>query len=248
MKSVKVKLIISNVLLGVLTLLLVGVTIAYFTDTKQISNTLTAGNVKIMLSESAVKRDSAGNLVKDEGATKIFGKPNETVNNYGVIYPGQTICKDPLVENIGNTDAWVAVKVTLTDGRGTLNSLIGYEGYEDIDIELLLGGGLLDEKVHVGTWNNIPYVCHNDKYAMVQVSNVNDGKWEFYFFYLSKFTHGDSSTVFESLNIPVQWNNQEMEKIADLKIKVQAFASQTQGFDTCFDAMKTAFPEHFKFN
>ena len=63
--TLKLKLIISNVLLAVITLLLVGVTIAYFSDTAQISNTLTSGSVKIMLSESAVKKDKFGNLVAD---------------------------------------------------------------------------------------------------------------------------------------------------------------------------------------
>lgn len=248
MKSIKAKLIVSNILLGVLMLLLVGITLAYFTDTKQISNTLTSGNVRIMLTESAVKRDSTGNLVKDEGAAKIHGDAGEKVHDYGVIYPGISICKDPTVENIGINDAWVAVKVTLTDGRGRLDKVIGYEGYQDIDIELLLHGGLLDEETHVITWNDIPYVCNNDNYAMVQIPNAIDGKWEFYFFYHNKFVKGDSSVVFDAMDIPMELSNEDMQEFIDFKIRVEAFASQTEGFDSCFEAMNTAFPEHFNFN
>lgn len=247
MKSIKAKLIVSNVLLGVLTLLLIGVTIAYFTDTKQISNTLTSGNVRIMLSEAAVKSDGAGNLVEDNTKTRIFGKNDATIHDYGTIYPGQTIYKDPTIQNTGTNDAWIAAKVTITDGQGDLHKIIGYEGYQEIDIETLLGGRLLAEKVHVGTWNGIENVCYNERYAMVQVADVAEGEFSFYFFFLSTFKQGDSEVLFDTLSIPAEWNNAEMQELIDLDIKIQAFASQTQEMESCFDAMKTAFPDYFKF-
>lgn len=247
MKSIKAKLIVSNVLLGVLTILLVGVTIAYFTDSRQISNTLTSGNVKIMLSEAAVKPDGAGNLIEDANAPRYFGGIDETSHDYGVIYPGQTIFKDPTIQNTGSNEAWIAAKVTLTDGAGDIHKLMGYEGYHEIDIEMLLSGGLLDESVHVGTWNGIEDVCYNDRYAMVQVSDVAEGKYEFYFFFLSTYEQGQSEMLFNHVNISDEWNNEAMQELRELKIDIRAFASQTQSMESCFDAMTKAFPEYFIF-
>ena len=53
----------SGILLGLLVVLLVATTLAYFSDTRQVTNTITAGNVEIVLSEAQVKPDSTGNLV-----------------------------------------------------------------------------------------------------------------------------------------------------------------------------------------
>ncbi|MBO5911889.1 MAG: hypothetical protein J6Q76_00260, partial [Clostridia bacterium] len=50
-KVIKFNLYMSCILLGVLVLMLVGVTFAYFSSTKQVTNTFTAGNVEIALSE-----------------------------------------------------------------------------------------------------------------------------------------------------------------------------------------------------
>ena len=65
MKSLKQKLIITNILLVISVLLLIGTTVAYFTDKAQITNTLTTGDVKIVLTEAEVKSDGKGNLIED---------------------------------------------------------------------------------------------------------------------------------------------------------------------------------------
>lgn len=247
MRKLKIKLIISNVLLLVAIMLLVGATIAYFTDSKKISSTLTSGNVKIMLSEAAVKQDTAGNLVEDNNATRVFGGQDFSIHDYGKIYPGQTIYKDPTIQNTGDNDAWIAAKVTLKDGEGELHKIIGYDNYEGIDIEMLLIGGLLDERVHVGTWNGIENVCYNERYAMVQVPSAAEGEFEFYFFFLETFEQGHSEVLFDTLSIPAYWNNQEMKELVNLEIQIQAFGAQTSGFETCYDAMTNAFPTYFDF-
>jgi len=73
MRSVKAKLIVSNTLLIVAVLLLVGTTIAYFSEQKSITNTMTSGNVSIKLSEAQVKPDEFGNLVLDNDKPRVFG-------------------------------------------------------------------------------------------------------------------------------------------------------------------------------
>lgn len=248
-KVVKFNLYTSCVLLTVLVLMFVGVTVAYFSDTKQAATTFTAGNVKIALSEAAVKRDAAGNLVEDAAAPRVFGKAEEpVVNKYGKMYPGQTVWKDPTIQNIGDEAEWIAAKVILTDGAGDLTKVMGYEGFDSIDIEWLLTGGLLDEKVHFGTWNGIPNVCYNDRYAMIQVPHSNEGKYEFIFLLLQPVGVDESVVIFDQIVFPTEWNNSEMQQLVDLKVHVQAFGVQTFQLESCLDAMTASFPEHFKFN
>ena len=247
-KVIKFNLYMSCILLGVLVLMLVGVTFAYFSSTRQVTNTFTAGNVEIALSEAAVKRDAQGNLVEDSNADRIYGTANAKTNDYGRVYPGQTVYKDPTVTNTGDNPEWVAVKVTMTDGAGDINSIIGYPGYEEIDIELLLSGGLLEEKVHFHTWNGIPDVGLSDNYAMIQKASVADGRYEFYFLMLKPLEPGKSVTIFDHINFDREWSNSDMQQLSDFTIHVQAFGVQTLDLDSCFDAMTEAFPTHFDFD
>lgn len=247
MKSLKFKLIISNILLSVVVLLLIGTTIAYFTDTKGISNTLTSGNVTITLSEAEVKSDNAGNLVEDTNAQRFFGTANSATHDYKTIFPGQSIFKDPTIQNIGDQDAWIAAKITLTDGAGHIDRVLSYPGYQGIDIKELLYGGLIGESAHVGVWNGIEQVRHNDNYAMVQIPDAATGKFEFYFFLNNKFLQGDSTVIFDHMNIPDYFSSEDMQEFKELTIDIRAYAVQARGFDNCFDAMKEAFPSHFDF-
>lgn len=244
----KFNLYMSCVLLVVIVLIFLGVTMAYFTDTVQSTSTFVSGNVKLTLSEAAVKADTHGNLVEDTEKPRIFGALEETViHNYGKIYPGQTAVKDPTITNTGNTPEWVAAKVTLTDGTGDLTKVMGYENYDGIDLEILLSGGLLADEIHFGDWNGIPNVRHNDHYALIQVPDASSGKFTFYFLMLKPLDVGKSVMIFDKITFPQDWNNKEMKELADLKINVQAFGVQTSQMESCLDAMTTAFPEHFNF-
>ena len=105
----KFNIVMSCVILAILVVMFVGATIAYFSDHVETAATFTAGNVKIALSEAAVKKDDKGNLVADTQQPRIFGAQEQTViNDYGKIYPGQTVCKDPTVTNTGDEAEWIA--------------------------------------------------------------------------------------------------------------------------------------------
>ena len=235
-------------LLGTVLMLTNG-SIAYFFDTENADATLTAGNVDIELTEAAIKQDPAsGNLVADPDKPRVKGSEMGASRNYGTIYPGMSIHKDPVITNVGSDAAWVAARVTFHDGAGNLLNIMGYEGFHAIDIEVLLGGALLDEDVTVGTWNNYPNVCYNDRYAMVQIVDPTAEEFEFFFFILDKMEPGESVQIFESMNIPPEWTSTEMKELVNLNIRVQALGVQTFSFETCYDAMIAAFPQLFSNN
>lgn len=247
-KIVKFNLYMSFVLLTVFVLMFLAATIAYFTDTSETKAVLTSGNVKLSLSESAVKQDESGNLVKDPDQPRIFGTVEDVVvNDYGRVYPGMTIHKDPTIKNTGNVPEWVAAKVTFTDGSGDLHKIMGYTGYQEIDIEKLLAGGLLDDHVDVEDWNGFSDVCVGDRYVMLQVADGTEGKYEFFFLMLQPLGVGDEITIFDKVAFNSMWSGDHMKELAELEIHVQAYGVQTFQMEDCLQAMTSAFPDHFPF-
>lgn len=82
----KGKLLLAAVAL--LLVLFIGGTAAYFTDTKTTTNTFTLGNVEITLTES-----------------------NWVAANAAGIVPGQSIDKNPVIQNTGASPAFVFIKI-----------------------------------------------------------------------------------------------------------------------------------------
>ena len=241
--------ILSLVLAASFIAIAAGGSIAFFTDSRETTSVFTAGNVYIELSEAAVVRDTAGNMVADATKDRITGAVIDgsapVTNNYGSVFPGQTITKDPTIKNIGDGSAWVAAKVIIKDGAQDVHKLFGYDGYDELDIERLLAGGLLDETVTVGVWNGIEDVCYNDNYAMVQVADRANDTYEFYFIMLKPIEKDESVLLFDTMTIHPLFGNEQMKEFRELSITVQAFAVQTFGFSDCYSAMSTAFSEHF---
>ena len=114
-------------------------------------------------------------------------------------------------------------------------------------MEVLLGGGLLDEVTHFGDWNNYQYVTYNDRYAMIQVPDRTEGKYEFYFFLLEPLQPDESLLLFDEFHVPDEWSGADMQHLKYLEIKVEAFGVQVYELDNCIKAMTEAFPEHFDF-
>ncbi len=245
-------ILISELLLLLLAIALFAqATYAYFTSQVQVSGTITSGSVKIVLYESAVQRDSEGNLVKDPDKPEIMGTSTGTIHDYGIVYPGQSIYKDPTIRNTGTNDAYIAAKISILDGDGDIHRVIGIsDDYDEIDIEMLFSGGILDDAnnfgdVHFGEWNGIKNVIHNERFAMLQVPCREESRYDIYVFFLNPMSHGECVTIFNGMHFSPDFTNVEMAEFSDLRIDICGFGVQTLGFESCFDAMVGALPEHF---
>ena len=245
MKSLKAMLIFEILVLIASIMLFAQATYAYFTATTSAKVTITSGEVKILLSEAAVKRDADGNLIEDTASARIFGSSAGAVHDYGAVHPGMSIYKDPTIQNIGRNDAYVAAKITVTDGAGDIHRVIGFEYFDDIDITMLLGGGVFDEGAHYGTWNGLENVTYNDRFAYVQVPHRAEGKYDIYFFILDPLVYGEAVTLFDSMVFPTDFTGTDMDEFRDLRIDIYGFGVQTYGFASCYEAMLGALPEHF---
>lgn len=86
----KKKITAAALVLALLTLTVIGGTMAYFTDTKDVTNTFTMGNVKIELSETEWDKTADHTLM-----------------------PGKVYAKNPTIENTGTEDAYLFLDVNL---------------------------------------------------------------------------------------------------------------------------------------
>ncbi|MBQ3534426.1 MAG: hypothetical protein IJA56_04645 [Clostridia bacterium] len=244
----KKKIVALCLVICMLAIAIVGGTLAYFTDTKTVENTFTAGQVAITLDEAKVKKDdTTGNLVKD-GDARISGNaigitPLATQNYH--LFPAMTIVKDPTITVGGSESAYVAAKVTVT---GNIYDLVGVTGYDNIDITQIASGGLMEEAATQDfNWNGLSMVYKNDTYAIYQDADKGNNTWTLYIFMEGAQAVGTKITLFDTLTINKDWDNAEMAKINGMKINVEAYATQTNGFADCFTAMTTAFDTAFDF-
>ena len=77
--------------------MVIGGTLAYFTDSKTATNTFTMGNVNIKLDETDIKNPEGDRV---------------TSNAYDV-YPGEVVTKDPIVHNTGKNGAYIRATVNV---------------------------------------------------------------------------------------------------------------------------------------
>ena len=119
---------------------IVGASMAYFTDTKEATNTFTVGNVKIKLLESSLHRENAGIANGQTSSSELWsdvakkGSGNTSKYKAGDTFytdeqieanaetytceniqliPGRSYHKMPYVKNVGNNDAYIRIRVMI---------------------------------------------------------------------------------------------------------------------------------------
>lgn len=232
----KKKILAMCLVVAMLAIAVTGATLAYFSDTAAQTNTFTAGKVGISLDEAVVAvQEGTDNLVATGGRT-------DKAQEYK-LHPGIVVDKDPTITmDADSENAYVAAIVTV---KGDLYDLIGVKGYDNINIHGLVSGGLVDQEGAQGTYHDL-FVYQNDNYAIHQIANKEAKTWTLYVFMKNEQTKdSDPIKLFEKLEIPAKYNNDEMAKINGMSIKVEAYAAQVESFADCYAAMKAAFADAF---
>lgn len=136
----KRKILALSLCVVMLAIAIVGGTLAYFTDTKQATNTFTVGNVKIELLESKLHRENAGVANGETSTSELWsgvdkeGTGNTSKYKAGDTFytddqikadaaqykcenvklnPGQSYHKMPYVLNTGKNDAYIRIRVMI---------------------------------------------------------------------------------------------------------------------------------------
>ena len=117
----KKKIVSLCLCVALLAVAVIGGTLAYFTDTQDVTNTFSfSKNVTITLDEN--------------DNTKDDGSRTETGNDYKDIYPSQTVTKDPIVHVADDSaDCYVRAFVTVNN-KAALDAIFAKNGYALTDV------------------------------------------------------------------------------------------------------------------
>ena len=212
-----------------------GVTIAWFTDTKETTNVFTAGDVKIRLTELNPEKE-------------VIDITNHGVQmDYGHVYPGREVKKDSTVTNIGSEGAYIATEIVLLDGDEDLSLALSIPGTSTTitPLDEFFGGGLWD-----GTFTQVesekPYlIVWESEQCIVQYdTRMTEGFW-INIFFKDILESGESLQLWDGFTFPFDWGNDEMLQCTSLRVSIKTFAVQAAGFSSCAEAVETAFGNDF---
>lgn len=203
----KKSILMAAIAVMLVAVLVVGGTLAYFTDTKSATNTFTMGNVAITLDETDVNNPKARTA---------------NGNTYNV-YPGQTVQKDPIVHNTGKNAAYIRATVNVSNW---MNLVAAYypdfketfpnDGYKAA-LNLLVG--------ELGEGWSVVEVVKGDTFTIGQF----DAK--FILKYDGTLAAGSETTpMFTQVMVPAGLDNANASTFSS--VKVQAQAIQADGFGT----------------
>ncbi|MBQ7343796.1 MAG: hypothetical protein IJW53_03410 [Clostridia bacterium] len=195
--------------------------IAYFTDTAKFTNTFTSGNVKIQLSEAEIQRDDVtGNVVAKNATTNriVATSTADGQQEYGSIFPKQTIFKDPTITNTGKDAAYVGAVVTITSA----------------DVDSVLSNEDLVKKFVTG-------LPTSEASVKVDIDTTNN-TITIYVVFTEALAANKDAVVFTGLKMDDNWDNDDMTKLNNLQIVVKAYAVQSAGMtEGAVKALQTAF-------
>lgn len=223
-------------------------TMAYLTDSKDVKNTFTVGNVTIKLDEAKV--DEMGNLVKNQDGTLA---DRVTQNEYKLL-PNHTYTKDPTVTVLApSVESYVRMKVTFNKASALIAMCTDPEFAEDgptgVENAFPLIRMVKFVEANAAKWDGIIPDNMVDTEEMLA-----DGKYFAYdaeadtltyYFYYKETVEAPTAdvklaTLFDSIKVPEWATGDQLKALQGFEINVVAEAIQADGFENA-DAAWVAF-------
>lgn len=221
-------------------------TMAYLTDSKDVKNTFTVGNVTIKLDEAKV--DEKGNLVKNQDDTLV---DRVTQNEYKLL-PGHTYVKDPTVTVLApSVESYVRMKVTFNKASQIIAMCTDPEFAEDgptgVENAFPLIRMVKFMEANAAKWDGIIPDNMVDTEEMLADAKYFDAKNDTltYYFYYTKPVAAPTEnvvlpTLFDKITLPEWVTGDQLKALQGFEINVVAEAIQADGFENV-DAAWAAF-------
>lgn len=199
----------------------VGATVAYLTSTDKVENTFTVGNVQIKLDEAKANPD--GSFVPNDDRVKA--------NDYKLL-PGHTYNKDPMVTVLsGSESCYVKMTVTFTKADA-LDKIFDKLNEGKPDNEKIQLTSIFNE------YNSANWIYKGN-------TEDTDAKTRTYEFWYKDTVAAPTADValdalFDSITVPGSITNDQLKTLEGMKITVNAYAIQADGFASA-DAAWAAF-------
>lgn len=219
-------------------------TMAYLTDSKDVKNTFTVGNVAIKLDEAKVNEN--GTQVVDKDGNPVA---RVTENKYKLL-PGHTYVKDPTVTVLTpSVESYVRMKVTFNNADKIIALCTDpeFEGeVTGVENAFPLIRMVNFVKANAAKWDGIipdnmvdtEDMLANSKYFVKGTDNT----LTYYFYYNGTVAARDGNvvlpTLFDSIKVPTWVTGDQLAKLNDFQINVVAEAIQADGFTDAADAWK----------
>ena len=211
-------------------------TMAYLTDSKDVKNTFTVGNVAIKLDEAKV--DEMGNLVENQDGTLA---DRVTRNEYKLL-PNHTYVKDPTVTVLApSVDSYVRMKVTFNKASQIIAMCTDPEFAEDgptgVENAFPLIRMVNFVEANAAKWDGIIPDNMVDTEEMLGNPKYFDAKNDTltYYFYYNETVKAPTAdvklaTLFDSIKVPEWATNDQLKALQGFEINVVAEAIQADGF------------------
>lgn len=217
-------------------------TMAYLTDSKDVKNTFTVGNVTIKLDEAKV--DEMGNLVKNQDGTLA---DRVTQNEYKLL-PNHTYTKDPTVTVLApSVESYVRMKVTFNKASALIAMCTDPEFAEDgptgVENAFPLIRMVNFVEANAAKWDGIipdNMVDTEDMLADAKYFDAKNDTLTYYFYYTEPVAAIDAdvklATLFDSIKVPEWATGDQLKALQGFEINVVAEAIQADGFENADDA------------
>lgn len=244
--------------------LVVGGTLAYFTDTKSAPNTFTVGNVSINLIEQQRKQDAAGNKTtvledfeQNQHLYPIVGSAQGEKDALGMPTAKYYVDKMVTIKNTGSEKAYIrayfAIPSALDDGSETFNAglnVLHFNFGNKVENGVITSTeGREWQWTHDGKWNyfettmadGIKYnVYYADYYQALDAQATTEQLIQGVYLDQSFDMKADGAYAFgEKLTLDKGWNWN------NVTCPVYAVAVQAEGFDSASAAMDAAFGANY---
>lgn len=226
-------------------------TMAYLTDSKDVKNTFTVGNVTITLDEAKV--DGNGNAINKQGkrVTNLADAERVPGNAYKLL-PGHTYVKDPTVTVLApSVESYVRMKVTFNKASQIIAMCTDPEFAEDgptgVENAFPLIRMVKFVEANAAKWDGIIPDNMVDTEDMLADAKYFDAKNDTltYYFYYNETVEAPTAdvklaTLFDSINVPEWATNDQLKALQGFEITAVAEAIQADGFENA-DAAWAAF-------
>lgn len=225
MKKNRRQLVLGALCIGLVSAVTIGGTLAFLTDSEQVTNHFSMGDLDITITEDGWDDD---------------GNPDDGTPGDGEgLVPGDTKDKDPTIHAVtGDSYMRVVLQVQNKDGtaitdKERLDLVMKTVYYSDpvVDASQSYSLAQLSKLYH-----NISTVSSSFKLNAEKSSTDDDPTGVYYYDYDGVFEEGAEATLFTNVVIPTDWNQTQIAKLGQYQIVVYAQAIQADNFESAADA------------